>query len=268
MFAAQLPSELVRPWRGRVRYQLGVVLHLAGRVVRQRNRRAALGWVWTVAQPLMRFGVVLFVFTRIIPTGVPNYPQYLFVGLAFWMWFAAGVTTATLSPQVHRDVFFRPNAPRWSVPVSAVLVEAVDLLASLPIVFVLVFAAQGTVPATAVLLPLGLAVQFLLISGIGMVTSAANVRYHDVRLLVEIVVWLGFYVTPVFYVIDVVPDGLRPLVRANPMTPVLEAQRAVLVDGTMPDWATFGVATLVAATVFAVGAAVYQHASQTFVDEL
>jgi ABC-type polysaccharide/polyol phosphate export permease len=166
----------------------------------------------------------------------------------------------------RRDLLFRPGVPRAAVPVVSVLTDFLDLLAALPVLAVFLVLDVG-LHWTAILFPVVLFVQLLLILGFGYLLCAANVWVRDVRHLVITVMALGFYITPVFYGRTNVPERFRWVQTVNPMTHLLEAHRAVLIRGEVPDRG-FAVVALFAGALFTTGTLVYNRLSGTFVDEL
>ncbi|MDP8958577.1 MAG: ABC transporter permease [Actinomycetota bacterium] len=253
--------------RARWRYGLDLVVHLVEREFRLRYRRAFLGWIWAVAQPLARLLVLSFVFTRVLPLGIDNYPVFLFTGLIAWGWFSSGVASVTSCVLDRRDLLFRPGLPRVVIPVVSALTDGLDYLAALPVLALFLVLGNG-IPLTAVLLPVVLGVELLLILGVGFILCSAHVHLRDVRLMTEVSLLLGFYVTPVFYDLQSVPQPYRSLLELNPLTHLLEAHRALLVDGRLPDWSALGVVTLGAALLFASGLLLYRKMSPSFLDEL
>jgi lipopolysaccharide transport system permease protein len=244
-----------------------LVIYLVGREFRIRYRRAYLGWLWSVAQPLARLVVLTVVFTKILPLGIPNYALFLFTGLIAWMWFASAIGSATTSVIDRRDLLLRPNVPRAAVPVVSVLADGLDYLAALPVLAVFLAVDNG-IPVTAIALPVVLAVQLLLILGLGYALCAINVFLRDVRIVVEVGLLLGFYLTPVFYEAEAVPGDYRLLIQLNPMARIINAQRDILVEGTFPSPGPFLLLTLVCSVIFIAGYLVYRTMSATFVDEL
>jgi lipopolysaccharide transport system permease protein len=264
------PAHGWSPVAGAVRawlHHAEMVVHLVGREFHIRYRRAYLGWLWALAQPLARLLVLTIVFTRILPLGIPDYAVFLFTGLIAWTWFSAGVMSATTSAIDRRDLLLRPNVPRASVPVVSVLADGLDYLTALPVLAVFLVIGNG-IPATAVALPVLLAIQLLLTLGIGYACCAANVYLRDVRIVVEVALLLGFYLTPVFYDAKSVPEGYRFLIQLNPMARLLNAYRDILVEGTLPQLGPLVVLFAVCGAIFLVGYAIYRKASPTFVDEL
>ena len=88
-----------------------LVVHLVGQEFRIRYRRAYLGWLWAIAQPLARLVVLTIVFTKFLPLGIPNYAVFLFTGLIAWTWFASAVASSTTSV-IERQGFEPAIGPR------------------------------------------------------------------------------------------------------------------------------------------------------------
>lgn len=244
-----------------------LVVHLVGREFRIRYRRAYLGWLWSVAQPLARLIVLTVVFTKILPLGIPNYAVFLFSGLIAWMWFASAIGSATTSVIDRRDLLLRPNVPRAAIPVVSVLTDGLDYLTALPVLAVFL-AVEGGIPATAIALPMVLAVELLFILGLGYALCAVNVFLRDVRIVVEVALLLGFYITPVFYRAESVPGNYRFLIQLNPMARIINAHREILIAGTFPAPGPFLVLALGCGAIFVAGYLLYRAMSTTFVDEL
>jgi lipopolysaccharide transport system permease protein len=127
---------------------------------------------------------------------------------------------------------------------------------------------QGGIPPTSLALPLLLLVQLLLTLGIGCALCAANVFFRDVRLFVDVSLLLGFYLTPVFYDVETVPEQYRFVFDLNPMSHLLEAYREVLIAGQLPSTGTTAVLVAVSVTVFVVGLRIFEATSHAFLDEL
>ena len=256
-------SKVVRPRLA----DTSIAAHLVLRDFRIKYSRSLIGWVWSLAQPITRLVILGFVFTRAIPLDIENYTAFLFVGLVSWQWFSSGVMASTASLVDNRSLLLRPGFPRGTIPIVAVLASVLDTVAGLVVLIVFVSVTVG-VSWALLALPGLLVLQFLLIAGIGLLLCVANVYLRDVRLVVELMLQLGFYVTPVFYRRDILPEDLQDLFGLNPMAQMLEAWRAVLIDGELPGASlTLGL-VVVCCTVFAVGALVFSRVSHSVVDEL
>ena len=249
------------------RLRADLLLHLVARDFQIRYRRSVIGGLWSVAQPLTRLVVLSCLFTRILPLGIEDYTAFLFIGLMGWLWFSSGLISACASPVDRRELILRPGVPRAIVPVVSVLGAGMDYLAAFPVLLGYLLLTTG-IPPTAVLLPGLLAIQLVLMLGISFALAAANVFVRDVRIVTEVALLLGFYVTPVFFSPEQVPDRFQLLLTLNPMAGLLEMQRDVLLRGVLPEATQVAASTLTAVVIGALGYAVYRRASPHFADEL
>ncbi len=250
-----------------LRYRVDVLSHLIIREFRIRYQRAVLGWAWAVAEPLARMTILAFVFTRILPLGIPNYPTFLFTGLIAWVWFASGIRSVTTSPVDRSDLLMYPELPRLTAPLVSALADGLDYVAALPVLFTFLLFGDGG-PATAILLPVVMMVQLMIILGIGLILATAHVYMRDTGLFVDVALTLCFYLTPVFYEASSVPEQFRALMNLNPLTHLLEIYRDILVEGRMPTSGTLSALLIFAIGISACGLAIHRRASPYFVDEL
>ncbi len=252
----------------RVRYNVDLVSHLVAREFRLRYRRAFIGWIWSIGQPLARFAVFAYVFTKVIDVGnIPEYPAFLFIGIVAWTWFAAGVQNITSSVLVRSDLLLRPGVPRTAAPIVSVLTDMLDFLAALPIIAVFLVYSQG-IALTALWLPAIMVCELLLTLGLGMILCTANVYLRDVQIFTGLALLLGFYITPVFYARTSLPSTVRFFYDRNPIALIIGAYRDILIYHRAPTLGSFGGVALVSVALFAIGFAIYQRASATFVDQL
>ncbi len=249
------------------RYSWDLITHLVAREFRLRYRQATLGWIWALASPLARLTVLTFLFTRVVPLGIENYGVFVFTGLIAWQWFSSGLMSATTSAVDRRELLFRPGVPRAVVPIVSVLTNGLDYLVALPVLALFILLGDG-IPLTALALPVILLFQVLLTLGLGFMLCTANVYFRDVHLFVNVATLLGWYLTPVFYQARAVPDSFEWVLRINPMAQLLNAYRAVLIDGRLPEAKSFLILATACVAVFFVGLSIYRRKSPLFVDEL
>jgi lipopolysaccharide transport system permease protein len=223
--------------------------------------------VWSFLQPLSRLVILSFIFTKAIPLDIPNYPAFLFVGLVAWQWFSAGVSSSTNSLVGQAGLLSRPGLHLAVLPTVAVLSAALDAFVALIVLLVLLAFTTG-ISAMIVLLPVLIVLQFMMIIGIGALLCVANVYSRDVRLLVDLSLVLGFYLTPVFYRYDVLPEEVQRIVALNPMTWMIGLYRGVLIDGGFPSPATIVALVVVCFGLFATGIVVFHRTSHSVIDEI
>jgi lipopolysaccharide transport system permease protein len=244
------------PLPGRLLHLQELALHLVARELASRQRGSLLGWLWSLAPPLLQLVLVHFLFTRVVPLGVENYGLFLLTGILAWSGFSRGLAAATESLEANRSLVLRPGFPSALLPLVAVLVALVDQCLALPILLGAVAWSHGLAPAVA-LLPALLAIQLALTTGLAWCLAPLQVFLRDTRHLVGITLSLGFWITPIFYAPRRLPDALAFLHDANPMAQLIGAQRAILLHGTLPDAAPLALVAGLSLGVLVAGFAVF-----------
>jgi lipopolysaccharide transport system permease protein len=215
-----------------------MLMNLTRREVRGRYSQSLFGAGWAIAQPIAAMAVFTLVFSRLgrMPSdGVP-YPLFAYTGLALWFFFANSVNSGTSSLVTYRDIVTKTYFPREIVPLAQVCSRLIDFAATAVLFAVLLTYYGIGISRWVLLAPVFLVFLLLFTVGITLLTSALNVFYRDVNPVVQIVLQLWLYVTPVAYPLSAVPPRLRPMFVLNPLTAIVEGLRSSVLFGRAPDW--------------------------------
>jgi ABC-2 type transport system permease protein len=195
----------------------------------------AFGYLWSLVRPLMLFAVLLVVFTRIFRFDVPNYPVLLLFNLVVFGLFQEGTGAAVSSVLAQEGIVRKTQFPRLVIPLASVMVALFTLALNLIAVFVFILA-YGVDPTwTWLLLPVILALVFVLTCAVSLLLSALNVRFRDVAIIWTVAATVLLYATPIIYPIDFLePSFLKDVLLANPLTLIFEQARAWIIDPSAP----------------------------------
>jgi ABC-2 type transport system permease protein len=193
-----------------------------------------LGYAWSLARPLMLFGVLLAVFTQVFRIGsqVPEYPVLLLFNIVLFGFFSEATVSAVSSIVSQEGVVRKTQFPRLVIPLSAVLTTLFNLALNLVVVFGFVLAWGITPTWTWLLFPVILALLFVITSAVSMIVSSLYPRFRDVGIIWTVLSTLLFYATPILYPIEVVPDQMRDILVLNPLSPLFELARTWIIDPT------------------------------------
>jgi lipopolysaccharide transport system permease protein len=233
-----------------------------------RYKQTIMGFGWAVFMPLLNTAVFSVIFTRVAPldVGMP-YPLYAYCGLLFWNFTASSMRFAVTSLTANAHLVTKVYFPREIFPISAVLVQFVDLLVGTTVLVALMVYYQ-VVPGTAIAaLPWVLAVQFMFTLSISLLLAMGNLFYRDVKYLFELVVTVWMFLSAVLYPVSQIGGIMGQVMALNPMTPILEAYRDVLLRGRAPD-ASFLVTTGVAALCLVVAWVIFHRAEYEFAENV
>jgi len=195
-----------------------------------------LGYIWSLVRPLMLFGVLLFVFTKVFKVGsdLPFYPVLLLTGIVLFTFFQEATQNSVTSVVAQEGVVRKTQFPRLVIPLSVSLTAAFNLSLNLVVVFGFVLA-WGVDPAwTWLLLPIPLALIFIFAGAISMALSVLYVRFRDVLIIWTVAAQVLFYATPILYPIEAVPDTYHRLIFLNPLAPIFEQVRVWAIEPDAP----------------------------------
>lgn len=251
-----------------------VLWTLVVRDLRVRYAGSILGYVWTILDPLLMAGVYFVVFTLIFKTHrVGGHPYFLFllVGLLSWQWYSGAITDTSRALLQEAKLVRSTNLPRELWVVRIVIAKGIEFILSLPVllVFVVVYVIKGDthVRWQLVMFPAAVVLQFVLLTGIGLILAPITTLITDTQRVIRIGLRLLFYMTPVLYGVAAVPKSLRIIVDLNPMTGILELYRAGLFTGQVNrDSVIVGVVTT--AIVFLIGTAVFTKLERAVLKEI
>jgi ABC-2 type transport system permease protein len=210
----------------------------------------ALGYLWSLARPLMLFGVLLAVFTQVFRVGsqVPHYPVLLLFGVVLFGFFSEATTTAVTSVVGQEGVVRKTQFPRLVIPMAVVLTSLFNLGLNLVVVAVFVLA-SGVGPLwTWLLFPVLLALLIVITAAVSTLVASLYPRFRDTAIIWTVASTVLFYATPVLYPVEVVPHTLRHLIMLNPLAPIFVLGRKWIIDPSAPTPAQAGSPALVLAS--------------------
>jgi ABC-2 type transport system permease protein len=194
-----------------------------------------LGYLWSVARPLMLFGVLLAVFTRVFRLGdVPHYPVLLLLNIVLFGFFQEATTMAVTSIVAQESVVRKTQFPRLVIPLAVVLTSLFNLALNLLVVFVFVLAFGVSPMWTWLGLPAIVAVLMVATVAVSMIVSSLYPRFRDLAIIWTVLATVLFYASPVLYPIDRVPGALRDIFLLNPLAPLLALARKWIIDPSAP----------------------------------
>jgi ABC-type polysaccharide/polyol phosphate export permease len=238
-----------------------LVFALVARDLKVRYRRSAIGFGWTMLQPLLTMLVLTLVFSSVFRLEAANYPVFALSGLVFWNYLQQSTMAAMNSLRGHAQVLQRLPVPRWVFPLATVLAGLVNLLCALVPLGIIVLATGHPVRPSLFFLPVSILIATMLTLGIALVVSPMAVFFSDVVEIIGVFLTLLLYATPVFYPKSIVPESYRWLVRFNPIRSVLEVFRDPIYYGKVPPVSHLIVAGTLAFLLLLIGVLLFRRIS-------
>jgi lipopolysaccharide transport system permease protein len=245
-----------------------LLIELVKREIKARYKQSILGYAWVVLVPLINLVVLSIVFSFFIrvPTGGIPYPIFLFVALVPWLFTTHSISFATKSLLNNKSLITKIYLPREIFPISSILARAVDLTLYTMLLFIFMLVFKVGISSTVLFIPMIFFVQFMLLVGISLILSATNVFYRDVENLLEVALTAWMYLTSIVYPPELVPAQYRFIFNLNPMTPIINSYRNVILYKVPPPWQSFCYATIISLAIFIIGVVYFRKRSRYFAD--
>jgi lipopolysaccharide transport system permease protein len=240
---------------------------LIWRDIKIRYRQTLLGGLWAVLQPLIAMLIFTFVFHRLagMKSDGPPYPLFAFAGLTAWSFFSTAVSQSSNSLVSNQQLVSKIYFPRIFIPLGAVGALLLDLGFSLALLLLMMVYYHWPISLNILLLPIFVLGAVLAASGFGLILSALNVSFRDVKYAVPFLVQMGIFVTPVIYPIHYIPERWQMLMGLNPMAGVVLGFRYALLGSAAP-WSVMGLSLAVSLTLFVFGLLVFGRMERRFAD--
>jgi ABC-type polysaccharide/polyol phosphate export permease len=248
----------VRPTVGRTLRGLRQYGHLLRNLVvkdlKLKYRGSVLGFVWSLANPLLMIGVYTVAFTYILQLRTPEFVFYLMLGILAWTFFANAIAMSTGSivdsGGLVRTVWF----PRAILPLATVLFNFAQYLLTIAVFLPVLMVIYGKPPGPpALAYPVFLLLQVIFTAGLALLLSVATAFFRDVRHLVEVALAVLFWATPIVYVTADLPPRVRGLILLSPLSPFVTAYHDIFYYRQWPALEVWALAVTYAGLTFAAG---------------
>lgn len=235
--------------------------------IKLRDQGTALGFLWTLLHPALMFAVLYGLFSKWVGKHVDGYMVYLLVGLVLWNFFQKGTSYALGSFRRFRGTVLNYRFPREIVVFASVGAVLWSSLMELCVLLAVVLGLGQRPSAVWLLLPAVLLLEILLVVGVGLVLAVLSVEYQDFERIWEVLTSALFYLTPIFYPLDIISPDKRRLLDFNPLARIIAAFRAVIA-GRAPDPAVCFLLLAGGAALCAAGVALVRQRQYALADKL
>lgn len=221
-----------------------------------RYKNSYLGIIWIILKPLATFAVIYMIWSNIFKMD-PNYKMGLLMGIMIMNMFSEGVLNGLTSLMSKAGVILKINFPREVVVISAVTISLIDFFINM-IVFAIFSISTPVHPSFlgVLLFIMAILTVFLLIMGISFFSSVIYIKLRDIHNLTIVILQLIFWMTPIYYKLEMLPENLQKYIKLNPLTLIVTYARKGIIEGNAVrggDFLELGVVLLITIFLFAVG---------------
>ena len=236
--------------------------------IRGKYKGSWLGVLWTFLNPLLMLAVYAFVFPYILRVNVDNYTIFMIVALIPWNFFTTAIQSGTGSVVANGNILKKVYFPREIIPISITTSQLVNFLITCIIMAVFIIFSGVGFSVHALLFPLLVLIQYVLILGLTFILSALTVFVRDIDHFVSVILMLGFYATPIVYQGEMLPKKFQIFLKLNPMAQLVEAYRSILYYHRMPDMTMLIIWGLGSVALLVIGYLIFKKLEKSFVEEL
>jgi lipopolysaccharide transport system permease protein len=236
-----------------------------------RYKQTFLGIAWAILVPVFTAAVYVVVFGKFanFPSGGTPYPSLVVAGVLPMQYFSSALTLSSMSLLNNLQLVTKVYFPRTLLPLSSVFIPYLDFVIGLPVLVVLMWYYDTWPSGLQVLTaPLFMCLAVLTALGSGLLLSAVNVRFRDVRYVIPVILQVLPLLSGVMFAVSEIPRKWQWILALNPMTAVISGWRWAVLDAPEPNWGQVGVGVAVAGLLFVVGLAVFRSAEPRFADTI
>lgn len=222
-------SSVSMLWRYR-----DLVRNLVAKEIKVRYMGAALGFIWSLVNPVVITLMYLVIFTYIFPSAQPHYALFLVTGVVHWTLFSQ-VTSQSCEILVNNSGLLKKiYFPRLLVPLSSVMVNLSLWLAALTVYLIFFPILGGKFSWVLLIYPAYLLLFFLFVWGMSMILSTLYVDFRDIKHLVEVALQVLFWCTPIVYELGRVPERFRQILLLSPLAEFTVVFQTIFYHGHIP----------------------------------
>jgi ABC-2 type transport system permease protein len=255
-------------WSPFARYRHSLWL-LTVRDLRVRYSTSALGYVWSILDPLVMAAIYWFVFTQVFDRSVGEQPYIVFLLTALlpWMWFNGAVSDSTRAFLREAKLVRSTKIPRTIWVNRLVLSKGIEFLASIPVLAVFAIFSGAQLHWQVVFFPLAVLLQAILVMGVGLIVAPMVVFFRDLERATKLALRFLFYASPIIYGVVDLPEGLHFWAAFNPLAGVFSLYRAAFFPDQL-DWATVGIGSGMCLLFLVLGVLVFRRTERAVLKEI
>jgi len=233
-----------------------------------RYRNSVLGFFWSFLEPLLLLSILYLVFTNIFRAEIEHFPLFLLLGLILYYMLQKGTEYGQTSISSKSTWLTQIYIPRWIPALSATITASLMLVFDLIVFGIFMAVFQFWPPITILFLPLILCLEFVLVLGLCLPLSVLNVRFNDIQFIWKVILQAGFFLTPIFYELSILPQIAQDILKFSPMVQILNMARDVTLYNTIPTTEEISLAIGTTLIVFFVGYGIFYKLRKRVIEAL
>ena len=237
-------------------------------------KRSVLGVLWSILQPILMMTVMAIVFSQMFKFKVEgiNFLVYLMTGIIMFNYFSEATSSAMVSVVSNFGLLNKVYIPKYIFPVAKCLFVGINFLLTLiPWLGIILLSYVGLGSYTChinvwyLLLPYIFICLFMFALGIGLIISCISVFLRDMFYIYSIIIIIWNYLTPIFYSIEILPEGLQTIFKFNPLYIYITGVRSIVLASARPSLIQMGSMLLYAVGTLLIGLYIFRKKQDKFI---
>jgi lipopolysaccharide transport system permease protein len=231
-------------------------------------RSSVLGFVWSFLEPLLLLSVLYLVFTNVFESTIEHFPLYLLLGLITWNMFVNGTKLSIDSVVARGPLLQQIRIPNEIPAISSAITSLLMISLEMIVFGIFLIAFEFVPPYTIIILPLVVFLNFFLVLGISLPLSLLNVKFRDTQFIWSVILQAGFFLNPIFYKIEILPQEIQSILAFSPMVHILNISRDVALYGILPTVENVVLVIGMTFLIFGIGFIIFKKLSPKIIEEL
>lgn len=236
--------------------------------IRGKYKGSFLGILWSFVNPLLMTLIYAIVFPFLLRNTSPHYVTYLIIGVLPWNWFTIGVAQGTTTFLSNAGIIKKVYFPREILPISVVTSGLINYLISLLIIAIFLICSGIWFSWHIIFLPLVIIVQYIFMLAAVFFVSAINVYVRDAEYIINFLIQMLFYATPILFTLDMFPIRFRKILAFNPLVTIIDSYRDILFYQQLPSFKGLCIVFIACLVLSALCYAIFKKLERGFAEEL
>ena len=237
--------------------------------IRGKYKGSFLGVLWSFVNPLLQVLVYAIVFPFILKNTQDNYVVFLIIGILPWTWFVTSIVQGTPCILFNAGIVKKVYFPREILPISVVTSGLINFLISCLIIFLFLIGSGIGFSIYLLFVPIIIIIQYILCFGILLITSSVDVYIRDAEYIINFIVNMLFYATPILYSPDIFAGSpISWIFKINPLAVIITGYRDALFYKTLPNLSSLAIVFIGSLILLFLGIAIFRKLEKGFAEEV
>jgi len=234
-----------------------------------RYNNSILGYLWSLLNPLLMFTVLYVVFSIFLRfDGIEHYQLYLLLGILLWSYFSEATNNGMASMQYKSTLISKVNFSKWVIIVASNFTSLLTLILNLIVFSIFYLYADVSYSTTILLFPIIMLLLIIFTFSVSLILSSYYLKFKDLQHIWNVVLQIGFWLTPIIYPLAMVPEKVRFLLFMNPMARIIIDARNSIIYNQWPHLSNFLITIIILVIILFLGIAIFNKRSQKFAEEI